>query len=503
MKEMFSTELRIPRSPVSIETAQNLFKSLYNYLEYPEELLFNFEIALEEGMTNLFEYAMDKNTKDPLHIQFEFSEDEIKIIFNVKGRPFNIDTVARYDKEKDIAERDAVGIELFLLQNMMDTVQWRYVEKRGQELVLTKKLPIPIIIDHEKGRKFLPSVNYDYIPPELFDHSLIDYKVVGDYEDAFSLTNLAYDVFNYNYKDVIYYPNELLARNQKGYMRSWIAADKKKLVYGHYALMKKEETDLIAETGAAFVRPEYRKFGILKELATRLHIDAAAIGLKGLFSLSVTNITTTQKLSENYGRYTVGIRIASTPAIFVEGAKEGERITTTLNYHSLVERKPREIYVPNKYRDLVLSAYRILNIPVIEKKEADKKEDMTNHDYFDSYKDIAWNRVLINARGGEIICQKLMAFTEAFVDNGIAALLLSIDLEDPGAFALAETAQKTGYFYSGILPESFAGGHDSIQMQYLNGVKVNPAEIKIYQNSGIEIFNFIKEEAKQIFLESN
>ncbi|MHC1737740.1 MAG: ATP-binding protein [Ignavibacteriaceae bacterium] len=500
MKEMFSTELRIPRSPVSIEATQDLFKSLYNYLKYPEDLLFNFEVALEEGMTNLFEYAMDKKTKDPLHIVFEFAEDEIRIIFNVKGRPFNVDKVARYDREKDIAERDVVGIELFLLQNMMDAVRWRYLEKRGQELVLEKKLPSPIIIDQSKGEKFLPAVNFDYIPPESFDHSQIDYRIVADYEDAFSLTNLAYDIFNYNYKDVIYYPNELLAKNEKGYMRSWIAADKKKLVYGHYALMKKNRTDLIAETGAAFVKPEYRKFGILKELATRLHADAAEIGLKGLFSLSVTNITTTQKLSESYGRYTVGIRIASTPAIFVEGAKEGERITTTLNYHSLVEREPRDVFVPAKYRGPVLSAYKVLNIPVNEKTKAGNKGGGIERDYFDSYKDIAWNRVLINARGGEIICQKLIAFTEAFVDNGIAAMLLSIDLGDPGAFALAETAGKIGYFYSGILPESFIDGHDSLQMQYLNGVKVKGDEIKIYQPSGIEIFNFIKEEAKGIFL---
>lgn len=500
MKEQFITELNIPRSTTGITATQSLFKSVYSGLEYPAELLFPFEVAVEEGMTNLFEYAMDKNSKELLNIRFEFAEDEIRMIFNVKGRPINVDTLSKYNEDKASQNSDAEGLGLFLLQNLMDTVQWRYLEKKGQELFLAKKLPSPVDLEKRQDGDYIQTKNADIIDPENFDNSLISFRAVNDFEDAFALTNCAYDLYNYNYKDVIYYPNELLLRNKNHIMHSWIAADSKKNIYGHYAWIKKKPEDRIAEMGAAFVRPEYRKFGIFNELAKGLHEDAYKMGLTGLFALSVTNITTTQKHSELYGRYTVGLRVGSSPAIFVEGAKEGERVSTVLNYKQIIPRETKEVYIHPAYKDIVAGSYKVLNLEIEEKNTS--AEIGHFDEYFDNYRETAWNRALISARGGEAIQMKLAAFTEVLLENGIVSIILSIDLEDPGAVELVETARRLGFFYSGIFPESFIDGHDVIQLQYLNNVKVNPAGIKIHQPSGKIIFDFIRNEAAHIFTNS-
>ncbi|MBN2354831.1 ATP-binding protein, partial [candidate division KSB1 bacterium] len=487
------------RNPASIAASQDFFKSLCKNLEIPENISWHVEIAIEESLTHLFEYEMDKDSPDLLHMVFDFAEDEIKIVFDAPGRPFDFDRISTFDRDQLSSYSNVEGLGLFLLKHIMDIVQWKYLEKKGQQLVIIKKLPSSVGKEIKKANYVL-SIRKTADSDQYFSDQ-IEYRLVRDYDDAFALTSCAYDLYHYEYKDVIYYPNELLSRNQNGLMRSWVAVAKNGTVYGHYALIKNHLSDTFAETGAAFVRPELRKAGVFKELAVRLHDDAVGLGLRGLFSLSVTNHIATQKISENYGRYTVGIRVASSPAVFVEGAKPGDRTTTTLNYHQIVERPVRDLFLPPCYREIITSTYNRLKIDINEKKDGRvrSKGDSSGRSFFDTYKDMAWHRALISARGDELICQKLQAFTDVLLETGIVCITLSIDLEDPSACALAETARKIGYFYSGIFPESFPGGHDALQMQLLNNVKVDPGTILIYQDSGKEIYQFIQNEAKQIF----
>jgi hypothetical protein len=159
------------------------------------------------------------------------------------------------------------------------------------------------------------------------------------------------------------------------------------------------------------------------------------------------------------------------------------------------------LFIPQRYRDIILSAYKILKIEIDEKTDSSvsTKGDIADQSFFDMYRDMTWNRALISARGSEVISQKLQAFTDVLLENGIVCILLSIDLEDPSAWSLVETAVNIGYFYSGVFPESFPGGHDAIQMQFLHNVKVDPSSIQIYQESGKEIYEFIRDEVKHIF----
>jgi anti-sigma regulatory factor (Ser/Thr protein kinase) len=500
MHNLFSAELHIPRNTISIIAAQEFFKSLCNNLDISEDISSHVIIAIEESLASLFKFAMEKDFKELLCIKYEFTEDELRISFVAPGRPFNFDSISKFDNENAFSNEDIEGLGLFLLQNIMDVVHWKYLEKKGQELVIIKKLPSPITKKETDNSNFVFDISNAAVSVKDIGES-IEYRIVKNYEDAFALTSCAYDLYHYDYKDVIYYPNELLSRNQNGLMRSWIAVDKKGVVLGHYALIKKNQTDTLAETGAAFVRPELRKAGVFKELAIRLHDDAHNLGLRGLFSLSVTNHIATQKISENYGRLTAGIRIASSPAVFVEGAKPGDRTTTTLNYRQIAERSVHDLYIPPRYREIILSTYKHLKIDIREKEDSPicPKGELFDQSYFDTYREMTWKRALISARGGDLISQKLQAFTDVLIENGIVCILLSIDLEDPSALTLTDTAVKTGYFYSGIFPESIPGGHDAIQMQFLHNIKVDPSSIQIFQKSGKEIFEFIRNESEHIF----
>lgn len=487
MTTLYTAEIKVVRHTVTIGAVQRFFEALCAGLQVPEKARLEIELAIEEGLTNLFQYALPEDSGEPIRITMEFGNDAIRITARAAGRPFDFQKLPEY-RPLNVIDEEIGGLGNFLIHQVMDSVQWRYVEKEGQELAMVKNLPVPIESAIAEGT-YAPRAEAVRV------QGRIACRLVESDADALALAACAYDIYRYAYKDVIYYPRELLARVQSGQMRAWIAVDEAGTVLGHYAMIKKSPEDPLGEMGAAFVRPELRKDGLFRSLADVAHADALNRGLRGLYSLSVTNHTSTQKASEKMKRISVGIRLASSPAIFVEGAKPGDRVTTVLNYRQLAERPSRSLFIPERYRDLVLDAYRCLGIP---SEEAAPGSATAVPDAVDCQRDPAWNRAVITACGREVACHKLRALTELLVESGIVCIMLSIDLEDPGAPMLTEAAAALGYFYSGIFPESLHG-HDALQLQYLNGVTVNPEEILLYQEPSKRIMAFIRSEAPQVF----
>ncbi len=242
--------------------------------------------------------------------------------------------------------------------------------------------------------------------------------------------------------------------------------------------------------GAAFVLPEARKGGVFRQLSDQLHADAAQSGVRALYSLSVTHHVATQKASEALGRITVGLRLASSPAVFVEGAQPGDRITTTFNYHQVVPRGHRTLYLPERHRDMILHSYDWLGLDVTE-ADPSALPRLGGDDFLECHRDLTWNRALIEAAGGEAVHYKLAAFTAFLLEQGIACILLSIDLEDPSAPTLTLAAEALGYFYSGIFPESGRRGHDVLELQFLNGISLDPSQIQLHQPSAKAILAYI------------
>ena len=113
-------------------------------------------------------------------------------------------------------------------------------------------------------------------------------------------------------------------------------------------------------------------------------------------------------------------------------------------------------------------------------------------DYLHCQRDLTWNRALIDAAGGEAVRYKLAAFTQFLTEQGLACIQLALDLEDPGTPALAAAAEDLGFFYSGLFPESGPGGHDMLELQFLNGITIDPDQIRLYQESGRAIMSYIK-----------
>ena len=489
--EAYRAELRIPQHPVSLRAVQGFFGAVADEMGLGKRIRYDVELAVEEGLGYFFAHAKSRDLQEPLRVTLEVGFDALRITVRTPGRPYDFQHLPTYSTE-GAEEKNLEGLGPFLLQSVMDSVQWRYVEKEGQELVMVKRLPSPVVASQGP---LDPQGTADHIPVT----GRMAFRLLQTEEEAFAVAASAYDIYRYAYKDVIYYPQEVLARNRSGQMRSWIAIDEAGTVFGHYAMMKKKPDDLIAEMGAAFVRPEARTLGLFHTLTDLAHADAYASPLRGLFSLSVTNHLSTQKSSERAGRFSVGLRIASSPAIFVEGARPGDRITTVLNYRQLAPREPRRLYLPPRYGDLIRSTYELLKMPAPREEGPGDHAAPEGGNTLECAKDLTWNRAVLEARGGEEARYKLRAYTEILLEQNIACIVLSLDLEDPGTPALVEEAVSLGFFYSGLMPESLKGGHDALQMQLLNQIQVDLEGILLHQPMAKIIMEHIRTEAPQIF----
>ena len=307
------------------------------------------------------------------------------------------------------------------------------------------------------------------------------------------MASAAWDLYGYGYKDVIYYPEKMVEQCRSGQILSWIAVDEANTVVGHYAMMRHEPRGPLGEMGAAFVYPELRMAGVFRQISDHLHADARKTDVRGLFSLSVTNHIATQKSSEAMGRRSVAIHLASTPAIFVENAKPDDRITTVFNYQQLVPRSNRLVYLPVQHREIIMQSYDWLGLAVTDGNLC-QKPDSHNDAILECYRDLAWNRAQISASGGEAVRYKLAAFTDSLVEQGVAAIILLVDLEDPSAPEVVTAAEKLGYFYSGISPETGREGRDVLKLQFLNGIKLNPEDIKLHQPSARILMDYIRQQ---------
>lgn len=497
MDFVYKSQLRVPRQTMSILAVQSFFKTICREMKVNEKIQLELELAIEEALTALFSHSAEKSANTQTEVVLEVFNALIKVTIKTPGRPFDSNKSPDYDPENIEGGLDKLGLVKFILQSMVDSVQWRYIEKEGQEVIFTKTLPDPIGLEG-----FLQSLeaekNSSAQPFALSEN--ITYRRLNTYEEAVAVAACAYDIYGYQYKDIIYYPEKFLERNLSGLTYSFIAIDEKGTVYGHSALMKQQAEDKIAEVGASFMLPQCRKGGIFGEIASRVANYAFELELDGVYALSVTDHVATQKISEKYGRISTGVRVGSSPAIFVEGANHGERTTTVLNYRQVAARQPRNLYVPEQYKEIILYTYQCLDIqvnpvtPLVASADEDAQES-----YFDFYHDVTWNRATINASGGDTVCYKLHAITDILKQNKVDCILLSIDLESRYAPLLAKTATELGYFYSGVFPSSFKDGHDALQLQLLNGITVNPDAIVIYQQSAQAIMDFIKKEAPQVF----
>ena len=130
-------ELTIEAKIENLDTVVDFITEKLSEIDYPMNIQMEIAVAAEEIFVNIAHYAYSPETGDVV-IRFSV-EDQIIIEFEDKGKPYNPLDKEDPDITLDIDKREIGGLGIFMVKNMMDSVEYRRKDNRNL-LVLRKAI---------------------------------------------------------------------------------------------------------------------------------------------------------------------------------------------------------------------------------------------------------------------------------------------------------------------------------------------------------------------------
>lgn len=90
----------------------------------PDALFPSLNLALEEALTNIINYAYDDNLKHTIKVTLRRSKEKISIKICDDGKAFDPTKISAPDISRSVAERQIGGLGVFLIRNVMDEVNY-------------------------------------------------------------------------------------------------------------------------------------------------------------------------------------------------------------------------------------------------------------------------------------------------------------------------------------------------------------------------------------------
>jgi serine/threonine-protein kinase RsbW len=127
------------RLPARLENLEKLLQSVSSFAEekgLPSKRIREIELATEEALVNIFNYAYPEQGTGEVEIDCSTGETfELIIRLIDTGIPFNIDTLSDPDDlDAGLSERKIGGLGVFLIRKMVDEVKYR---REGDKNILT------------------------------------------------------------------------------------------------------------------------------------------------------------------------------------------------------------------------------------------------------------------------------------------------------------------------------------------------------------------------------
>jgi len=95
---------------------------------FDESTTMSVTLAIEEAVVNVMNYAYPAGKKGPVNIEAMSNDVRLKFIISDNGVPFDPTVVAEADTTLSAEERSIGGLGIFLVRNLMDSVNYERVE---------------------------------------------------------------------------------------------------------------------------------------------------------------------------------------------------------------------------------------------------------------------------------------------------------------------------------------------------------------------------------------
>ncbi|WP_022671055.1 GNAT family N-acetyltransferase [Hippea alviniae] len=445
---------------------------------FSKESLTRFELIAEESFVYILRNSFEEDEKGLVDIDVNIDESHLCISFRDKGIPFG-DRVAENDQFSKL--------QLALLKNTCDKIEWLNHGKEGKELKITFFRP----------KKDITQYAIPFLSKHLEPTDNISIELLNP-EDAYQVSQLIYKTCGYTYpSEDVYYPERIEELNRKGGLISIVAIDKTyNRIVGHYAIERHGFYD-VGEIGKAIVEPSYRGRGILSKMREKLEETAKSLRMKGIFSQPVMSHTRTQKVNEKFGSKVCGVSFGLVPKNFNYKKMEIKPLSereTCLFYFKSLSKEHLGVFIPEKHKDMIEKIYVHHGFEIEEPKPVYFKTTKLDAKY-----NTSWGFGTINVvKVGKDLFEKIKAsFNHIRFTTQAEVIFLNISLGDRPIDDEIEKIESLGFFFSGIIPFGFFG-KDLIRFQYLNTL-VNVERLKVYGEFAKELFGYSVSMMKRVF----
>lgn len=107
------------------------------------EWVFNLNLVLEEAVTNVIMYAYPEGEDHEIWLTATTQDGMLSLVLQDEGKPFDPTEVPDADVTLSAEERPIGGLGIFLIRQIMDEVNYQYVDSRN---VLTMRKNVENLI---------------------------------------------------------------------------------------------------------------------------------------------------------------------------------------------------------------------------------------------------------------------------------------------------------------------------------------------------------------------
>jgi anti-sigma regulatory factor (Ser/Thr protein kinase) len=105
----------------------------------PPPVLHDLHVVLDEALNNIIAYAYQEGTRGPITVRLEYGKDEIAMVLEDRGRPFDPLEAPAPELTAPLRARKLGGLGVHFMRSLMDDVAYARVGDVNQ-LRLTKKM---------------------------------------------------------------------------------------------------------------------------------------------------------------------------------------------------------------------------------------------------------------------------------------------------------------------------------------------------------------------------
>lgn len=133
-------KLRVTSDMKNLVTISDFVSAFARESALSDDDTFALQMATDEACANVIEHAYSGRTDGTISIVCWLANDEVTMVIRDRGRPFDPQSVPRPDMKAPLSKRHEGALGLYLMEKLMDVVQFEFDPEKGNKLTMKKKV---------------------------------------------------------------------------------------------------------------------------------------------------------------------------------------------------------------------------------------------------------------------------------------------------------------------------------------------------------------------------